>query len=160
MKVIEKEPVIRFLKKNHFGYYGGLSIPNIKDNTDSIEPIAIVAFILSKMHEINADEKDMYKDIILRQKSKTGAFFTINRKTSVWATAQACLALNELGCDVSKYENSLMWLCESQNKDGGWSYDGIFQNSSIIHSFYTVIILKKFRSIYKVVDNVLVRNVK
>ena len=112
------------------------------------------------MHEINTNEKDMYKEKILKEKSKSGAFFTINRKTSVWATAQACLALNELGCEVSKYEDSLMWLCENQNTDGGWSYNGIFQNSSIIHSFYTVIILKKFRGIYEVVDNVLVRNVK
>lgn len=159
MKIIEKEPVVQFLKKNHFGYYG-ISIPNQEDNVESIEPIAIVVFVLSKMHEINTNEKDMYKEKILKEKSKSGAFFTINRKTSVWATAQACLALNELGCEVSKYEDSLMWLCENQNTDGGWSYNGIFQNSSIIHSFYTVIILKKFRGIYEVVDNVLVRNVK
>lgn len=159
MKIINKEPVIQFLKKNHFGYYG-ISISNMEDKTESIEPVAIVAFILSKMHEINAKEKDIYKDKILKEKSNTGAFFTINKKTSVWATAQACLALNELGCDVSKYEKSLMWLCESQNKDGGWSYDGIFQTSSIIHSFYTVIILNKFRYIYKVVDSVLIRNIK
>lgn len=51
-----------------------------------------------------------------------------------------------------------MWLCETQSKDGGWSYDGILQNSAIIHSFYTVLALKKFMGIYKVVDSVLLRN--
>ena len=159
MDIIKEEPIIRFLKMNQFGYYG-ISTQNMgNQDAESIEPIAIVAFVLSKMHKFDGDEKQLYIAKILNEKSETGAFFTINKKTSVWATAQACLALNELECEVDSYENSLMWLCKNQNKDGGWSYNGIFHSSSIIHSFYTTILLKKFQGIYEIIDSVLKKNI-
>lgn len=160
MDIIKKEPFIQFLKNNQFGYYGISLQNNKKSDVESIEPIAIVAFVLSKMHEIDTNDKELYISKILSKKSDTGAFFTINKRTSVWATAQACLALNELECEVTSYEDSLMWLCKSQNMDGGWSYNGNFQNSSIIHSFYTTIILKKFQGIYNIIDGVLSKNIK
>lgn len=159
MKIIEKEPVIQFLKNNRFGYYGISILETKNEIMDNIEPIAIVAFVLSRMKEVNITERDMYIERILKTKNKTGAFFTINGKTGVWATAQACMALYELKCEVIKYEESIMWLCKTQNQDGGWSYNGTLQNSSIIHSFYTVIILKKFKGVYELVDNVLLKNI-
>lgn len=160
MDIIKIEPTLAFLKESNFGYYGISRLNSKNKNTNSIEPVAIVAFVLSKMNELNIFEKKQFIGKILKAKSTTGSFYTINKKTSVWATAQACIALNELGCETTEYFDSIMWLCKSQNKNGGWSYNGVIQNTSIIHSFYTVLILKRFKGIYKEVDKTLFRNIE
>lgn len=143
MQSIDKKAIVQYLKESEFGYYG-IKRPQNLSKGSSIEPVAIVAYVLSKIGVLDDVEKKQYIARIVNAKTSGGPFYTINNVLGVWATSQACLALDELGCNYSEFKDSINWLCEKQSDDGGWSYDGVYSDTSIIHAFYTLLVLKKY----------------
>lgn len=144
------EGVINFLKKEckiERGFYSQIvGKKRIMSATSS----SIIYYVLNRLGELSETEKELAISEILSFKESEEGFYKnavgiCNDKT-VWGTAQACLALIELGCNENDYMDILKWLCSVQKADGGWSYDGREDNEShILYCFYTVLSLTKYK---------------
>ncbi len=144
------EEVIKFLKnecKIDRGFYSQIvGKKEILSATSS----SIIYYVLNKLGELSVFEKKQAILEILSFKEVDEGFYknavgTCNDITT-WGTAQACLALIDLGCSEKDYIDILEWLCSVQKEDGGWSYDGREDNDShILYCFYAVLALMRYK---------------
>lgn len=140
--------VFKFLKeecKIDKGFYSQIVGKKMESATTS----SIVYYVLNKLGQLSFKERQYAIAEILSFKIVEEGFYKnaigIFNDITTWGTAQACLALIDLGATEEQYIDTLLWLCSVQHNDGGWSYDGYEDSEShIIYSFYTLLSLKRY----------------
>lgn len=148
---ILKESVDFLLKEENRTALGFCAqIPGIKN--DSCATTSIIVYALSFEKNLTFEQKDNLKKLVYNfYNENDGSFGEIEGSDSIlWCTAQACLALLNLGVDVDSLMPSIKWLCENQTVSGGWCYNGMANDDiHIIYSLYPAIFLHRISKIKK-----------